>query len=54
MIMVSPSWTLLCLKMYKILDQFVQFIKKTIETRRVEQTAGGKNSVEVKTERAIS
>ena len=30
--MVPQNWILHCLKMYKILDQIVQFIKKTMQT----------------------
>ena len=39
--MVPQSWILHCLKIYKIPDQFIQFIGKTIQTWRVELIAGG-------------
>ena len=39
--------------MYKILDKVVQFIEKTMETRRVELTAGGKSLANVKIQRGI-
>ena len=44
---VPQSWKLHCLKMYKILDEIRQFIEKTMETYRVELTAGGKSLAEV-------
>ena len=40
--MVPQSWILRCLKMYKIPDQVVQFIEKTMENWKVDLTAGGK------------
>ena len=40
-------------KMYKIPDQAIQFIEKTMETWRVELTVGGKSFVEVKIQRGI-
>ena len=46
--MVPQSWILLCLKMYKIPDQVVQFIEKTLQTWRVELTADGKSLAEIK------
>ena len=46
--MVLKSWILHCIKMYKIPDQIVQFIEKTMETQRVELTTGGKSLAEVK------
>ena len=51
--MVPYSWTLHCIKMYKIPDQIVQFIEKTIKTWRVELTVGGKSLAEVKVQRGI-
>ena len=39
--------------MYKIPDQVVQFIENTMETWRVELTAGGKSLAEVKIQRGI-
>ena len=39
--------------MYKIPDQIVQFIEKTMQTWRVELTAGGQSLAEVKIQRGI-
>ena len=39
--------------MYKISDQVVPFIEKTVGTRRVELTAGGKSLAVVKIQRGI-
>ena len=47
------NWILDCLKMYKIFDQVIQFIEKTLETFRVELTAGCKSLAEVKIQRGI-
>ena len=46
--MVPQSWILHSLKMYKMPDQVVQFIEKTMQTWRVELTTGGKHFAEVK------
>ena len=46
--MVPQSWILHRLRIYKIHDQVVQFIEKTMETWRVELTAGGQSFTEVK------
>ena len=51
--MVLQSWILHCLKMYKIPDQVIQFIEKTMQTRRVELTAGEKSLAEVELQRGI-
>ena len=51
--MVPQNWTLHCLKMYKIPDQVLQFIEKTMETWRVDLTAGWKSLAEVKIQRGI-
>ena len=51
--MVLQSWILYCLKMYKIPDQVVQFIEKTMKTWRVELITGGKSLAEVKIQRGI-
>ena len=40
-------------KMYKIPDQIVQFIEKTMQTWRVELTEGGQSLAEVKIQRVI-
>ena len=49
--MVPPKLDFL--KIYKIPDQVVQFIEKTIETWKMELTAGGKSLAEVKIQRRI-
>ena len=49
----SQSWILHCLKMYKIPDQLVQFIEKTMQNWIVELTAGGKSLAEIKIQRGI-
>ena len=51
--MVPKSWTFLYLKMYKIPDEVIKFIQKTMETWRVKLTVGGKNLAELKIQRAI-
>ena len=40
--MVPQSWITHCLKIYKISDDVINFIEKTMKTWRVELTAGGK------------
>ena len=49
----SPKAGYYTLKMYKIPDQVIQFIKKTMQTWRVELTAEGKSLAEVKIIRGI-
>ena len=44
--MVQQSWIINCLKMYKISDEVINFIEKTMNTWRVELTTGGKSSSE--------
>ena len=51
--MVPQNWIIHCLKMYKIPDKIVQFIEKTMQTWRVELTAGGQSLEEVKIWRGI-
>ena len=51
--MVSQSWIINCLKMYKILDEVINFIEKTMNTWRVELTAGGRSWTETKIRRVI-
>ena len=51
--MVLQSWILHCLKLNKIPNQVVQFIEKTMQTWRVELTAGGESLAEVKIQRGI-
>ena len=50
--MVPHSWIINSLKMYKILDEVINFIDKTIKTWRVELTAGGRLA-EAKIQRGI-
>ena len=42
-----------CLKMYKISDEVINFIKKTIKTWKVELTAGRRSLAEAKIQRDI-
>ena len=41
--MVPQSWILRCLKVYKIPDQIVQFIEKTMQAWRVQFAVGGQS-----------
>ena len=51
--MVPQSWIINCLKMYKISDEVINFIEKTMKTWRVELTAGGRRLAEAKIQRDI-
>ena len=51
--MVPQRWILHSLRIYKIPDDIIQFIEKTLETWREELTAGGKNLTDVKIQRGI-
>ena len=51
--MVPQSSMINCLKMYKIVDKFIDFIEKTMKSRKVELLAGGKNLAETKIKRGI-
>ena len=51
--MVPQSWTINCLKMYKISHETINFIEKTKKNWRVELTAGGKGLTETKIQRGI-
>ena len=51
--MVPRSWKLHCHKMYKISHEVINFIKKTMQTWRVELTAGGRSLAETKIQRGI-
>ena len=42
--MVLQSWITNCLKMYKISDEIIKFIEKTMKTWKVELIAGGGKS----------
>ena len=52
-IMAPQSWILYRLKMYKIPDEVIQFIEKTMKTWTVELTIRGKSLVEVNIQRSI-
>ena len=49
----SPKAGYYSLKMYKILDQIVQFIEKTMQTWRVELTVGGQSLAEVNIQKGL-
>ena len=51
--MVPHSWIINSLKMYKISDEVINFIDKTIKTWRVELTAGGRRLAEAKIQRRV-
>ena len=51
--MVPQSWIINSLKMYKISDDVLNFIEKTMKTWRVELTAGKRSLAEAKTQRGI-
>ena len=51
--MVPQSWIINCLKMYKISDEVINFIEKTMKTGRVELTSRGRSLAEVKTQKGI-
>ena len=46
--MVPHNWVINCLKMYKISHEVINFFDKTIKTRRVELTTGGRRLAETK------
>ena len=50
---VLQSWIIKCLKMYKISDEVINFIGKTMQTWRVDLTASGKSLAQVKIQRGI-
>ena len=51
--MVSQSWILHCLKMYKISYEVINFIEQTMKTWRVDLIAGGRSIAETKIQRGI-
>ena len=51
--MVPQSWILHYLKIYKISPEFINFIEQTMQTWRVELTAGGRSIAETKIQRGI-
>ena len=51
--MVPRSWIINCLKMYKISDEVINFIGKTMKIWKVELTAGEINFTEAKVQKGI-
>ena len=51
--MVPQSWIMNSLKMDKISNEVINFIKKTMKTWRVELTAGEKSLAEANIQRGI-
>ena len=51
--MVPQSWIIHCLKMHKISHEVINFIEKTMQTWRVELTAGGRSLAETNIQRGI-
>ena len=51
--MVPRRWIIHYLKMYKISDEVINYIENTMQTSRVELTAGGRNLAETKIQRGI-
>ena len=51
--MIPQSWIINCLKKYKISDEAINFIEKTMKTCRVELTAGVRSLAEIKIQRSI-
>ena len=51
--MVPLSWIINSLKMYKISDEVINFINKTMKPWRMELTAGGRSLAEAKIQRGI-
>ena len=50
---IPQSWIISYFKMYKISDEVINFIEKTMKISRVELTAGGKSLAEAKIQRGI-
>ena len=51
--MVPQSWIIQCLKIYKISHEIINFIEKTMQTRRVELTVVERRLAETKTQKGI-
>ena len=51
--MVPHSWIINSIKMYKISDEVINFIEKTMKTWRVDLTVGGRRLAEAKIQRGI-
>ena len=50
---VPQSWIINCLKIYKISNEVINFIEKTMKTWKVELTVRGKSLLEAKIQRVI-
>ena len=46
--MLPQSWILHCLKMFKISHEVINFMEQTMQTWRMEMTAGGRSIAETK------
>ena len=51
--MVKQRWIINYLKMYKISYEIINFINKTMKTRKVDLIAGGRSLAEAKIQRGI-
>ena len=51
--MVPQSWIINSLKIFKISEEVINFIKKTMKTWKMELTAGGRSLAEAKVQRGI-
>ena len=51
--MVQQNWIINCPKMYKISDEVINFIEKTMKTWRMKLTVGGRRFAEAKIQRGI-
>ena len=51
---VPHSWIINSLKMYKISDEVINFIDKTMKTWRVELTAGGRRLLKQRSKEVFS
>ena len=50
---VPQSWIINCLRVFKISDEVINFIEKTMKTWSVELTGGGRSLAEAKIQRCI-
>ena len=50
---VPQSWIINCFQIYKISDEVIKFIEKTMKNRNMELAAGGRSLAEVKVQRGI-
>ena len=51
--MIPQSWIIKCIKMYKISDEVMNFIEKSMNTWRVELTIGGESLAAAKIQGGI-